>query len=301
MKKDHSHIIGLVCLIITIILFSTFEVTSKFLSPCMRPTQITFTRFLIGGLILLPFTMYKMKQKNIRLSQNTILYIALLGFLNIVVSMGLIQLGLVYANASVSAVLFSINPLFVVLFAKPLLGEHITINKVLGLLLGLLGVSILFMDSITKKTSTLYGLLLILGAALCFALYSVVGKKVMNRNSIGSLEMTTFSFLFGSILMVPLQLAIGVPLIPKIQNVLPQLLYMSVVVTGIAYVLYFEGLSRLDAGAGSMLYFAKPALAALLAALILKETLSIHLVIGIIIIAVGILISQFMHCKQLKQ
>lgn len=290
-QDQRTHLVGIICLTITILLFSTFEVTSKFLSPYMNPLQITFSRFLIGGLVLLPLTVVRIKRRHLKLPLTVFIHCGLLGFINIVVSMGLIQLGLVYTNASVGAVLFSINPLFVVLYARFLLGERITLNKILGLICGVLGAVILSIDSINKKTSTSLGVILILCSAMSFAFYTVLGKKIIN-DSIDSLIVTTFSFLIGSVTLIPIQIILKSPLIPNVEHIVPHLLYMSIFVTGIAYVLYFEGLSRLEAGAGSMLYFAKPAIASVLAVLILKERLSFNLFLGIIIIAIGILISQ---------
>jgi drug/metabolite transporter (DMT)-like permease len=283
--------VGLIFLVITIMLFSTFEVTSKYLAPYMEPTQITFTRFLVGGLVLLPLTMIRMKRKHVHPELKDIMSWIVLGFINVVVSMGLIQLGLVYANASVSAALFSINPLFVLVFARFLLHERITGNKILALILGIAGIIILSLDSIRHKTATLGGLLLILGAAVCFALYTVLGKKLIHGQT-DSLIITTFSFLAGSLFMIPLEGVLGVPLFPNIAPVIPQFLYMAVAVTGIAYVLYFEGLSRLEAGAGTMLYFAKPALASVIAVMLLGESISFSLILGIAVIACGIFLSQ---------
>ena len=294
--KTTGRTIGLIYLIITICLFSTFEVTSKFLSPYMLPTQITFSRFLIGGLILLPFALIRINRNHIKLSILDFIKFGILGIVNIIISMGLIQLGLVYTNASVCAVLFSINPLFVMIFARIVLKEKVTTVKISGLVLGIAGIVILFIDSISQKTSTMLGLLLILASSICFAFYTVLGKKIITKK-VDSLIVTTFSFLIGSVFLIPMQIGMKIAVIPDVSMVIPQLLYMSIIVTGIAYVTYFEGLSRLEAGAGSMLYFAKPALASLLAVFILHEHISIKLVIGIIIIAVGIFIAQMRQKK----
>ena len=283
--------IGLLYLALTIALFSTFEVASKMMSPCLKPTQITFYRFMIGGLVLLPFALVRIAKKKIILTYMDFIKFTILGVVNIVISMGLIQLGLVYANASVCAVLFSINPLFVMLFARFLLNEKITVPKLAGLAFGVAGIVILFLDSMARKTSTLTGLILILASAICFAFYTVLGKKLITEK-VDSLIVTTFSFLIGSVFMIPIQMVIAVPLFPDVSSVIPQLLYMSIMVTGLAYVTYFEGLSRLEAGAGSMLYFAKPALASLLAIIVLHETVGIKLVFVIVFVAVGIFIAQ---------
>lgn len=286
--------VGYLSLIVTICLFSTFEVTSKFLSPHMLPIQISFTRFFLGGLVLLPFAIHRLVRSRIRLRLGDFIKFAVLGLVNIVVSMGLIQLGLVYTNASVCAILFSVNPLFVMLFARIILKESLSLPKIIGLSLGILGLAILFIDSLAQKTSTPFGLLLILGSAICFALYTVLGKRLINKE-LDSLIVTSFSFIIGSAFLIPIQLAMGISLVPDVAAVIPQVLYVSIFVTGIAYVCYFEGLSRLEAGAGSMLYFAKPALASILSVAILHERVGIRLIVGIVVIAMGIFVAQLMR------
>ena len=291
MVQNKSELIGIIYLIITILLFSTFEVTSKLISIYMSSTQITFVRFFIGGIVLLPFTIYRIIIKKIHLGVKSFLSFLLLGVVNIVISMGLVQLGLIYTNASVSAVIFSINPLFVVIFARFLLNENMTKNKIFGICLGVVGVIILFIGRLTDQKMSLIGMLLVLCASICFAFYTVIGKRIINYKY-DSLITNTFSFLLGSICLIPIQLFIHVPIIPEISLIIPQVLYMSIFVTGIAYVLYFEGLSRLDTGAGSMMYFAKPAVASLLAVIILHEHISAILLIGMVVIAIGIFVAQ---------
>lgn len=291
MGKPGSEAVGVLCLAATILLFSSFEVTSKLLSPPLAPLQITLSRFAIGGLALLPFALGRMARRGWRLTGRAAAGAALLGFVNIVVSMGLVQLGISYSSASASAALFSANPLLVVFFARPLLGERITAAKIGGAVLGLSGAAIILGGGFSAGTRDGLGLLLVAGAAAAFALYTVLGKRIIAASGLDSLAVTAFSFVAGSAMLVPIMLAAGVPLVPDAAPVLPQLLYMSLAVTGLAYVLYFEGLSRLEAGAGSMLYFAKPALAAIIAALVLGEKPGWPLFLGMLVIASGILLS----------
>lgn len=283
--------IGLAFLTVTICLFSTFEVTSKFLSPYMLPTQITFTRFFIGGMILLPFAVHRMVRKRGYPSPRDYAKFALLGIVNIVISMGLIQLGLVYTNASVCAVLFSINPLFVSLFARAILHERITARKLAGLVLGIVGMVMLFIDGVASKTSTIFGMSLILASSVFFAFYTVLGKRIITKD-VDSVIVTAFSFVFGSACMIPVQIALNIAIVPNVSAVIPELLYMSLFVTGMAYVTYFAGLSRQEAGAGSMLYFAKPALASLLAGALLHDRIGARMISGMAVIAVGIFVAQ---------
>ena len=93
LTMKNSRLVGILCLSATILLFSTFEVVSKLLSPRMGPVQITFSRFLIGGILLLPLAIWRLRKRTLPWTWRQTGGVCLLGFVNIVVSMGLVQLG----------------------------------------------------------------------------------------------------------------------------------------------------------------------------------------------------------------
>ena len=64
--------------ILTALLFSTMEVACKVAGNDLDPFQLTFIRFLIGGLILLPFGIAEIKKKEIKINHIDILMIILL-------------------------------------------------------------------------------------------------------------------------------------------------------------------------------------------------------------------------------
>jgi len=64
--------------------------------------------------------------------------------------------------------------------------------------------------------------------------------------------------------------------------------WLGVVITGIAYLLYFEGMKHISASRASFYFFLKPALASLLAYLILNEFLSVGQLISVAIIVVSL-------------
>lgn len=135
---------------------------------------------------------------------------SLLGFVNIVVSMGLIQYGLLYATASTSAVIFSSNPVFVALFAWLILNEKIDRTKVVGMVIGIAGVIILFSDRLGISFASAAGPLLIIGSAVVFALYTVLGKRLTIKGT-DSLVMTSLSFIAGSLMLLPAMLIMEIP------------------------------------------------------------------------------------------
>ena len=65
MKKAYGFVV------LTALLFSTMEVACKVAGNDLDPFQLTFLRFLIGGLILLPFGIAEMKKKEIKKHTQT--------------------------------------------------------------------------------------------------------------------------------------------------------------------------------------------------------------------------------------
>jgi len=74
---------------------------------------------------------------------------------------------------------------------------------------------------------------------------------------------------------------------PSLEN-FAFLAYLGLVITGLAYLLYFEGMKKISASKASGYFFLKPALASLFAFLILREKLSGFQIIGIVFIIISL-------------
>ena len=79
----------------TAFLFGTMEVALKLTGSALDPFQLTFLRFLIGGLVLLPFAVGQMKRRQVRLTGHDILILAGVGLIGVTISMSLFQLSIV--------------------------------------------------------------------------------------------------------------------------------------------------------------------------------------------------------------
>jgi drug/metabolite transporter (DMT)-like permease len=288
-------------MVLAVLLFSTFEICSKFLG-FMSPWQITFTRFLVGGLVLLPPALLRMHGRGYSWSVRKTLWAFGLGFINIVVSMGFIQMGLVSADASVTAIIFSANPVFIFLFARLILKERISAKMLTGGLCGVFGISIILF-SLKKggEMTSFTGPLFVALSAFVFALYVVLGKKFIKDSGADSLVVTAFTFMAGSILLAPILLFMDIPLFPDVSRAPFAFLWMSVMVTGAAYVFLFQGLSKLPAAAGSLLYFVKPPIASLFAWVMLGEHLPAATILAMIIILLGVLIASVDSIAPVKE
>lgn len=282
------------------------EIALKLVSGSFNPIQLTFTRFFIGGLFLIPFAIGALHKRHSSISAGDLGYFVFLGFLGTVVSMGLYQLAVQNTKASVVAVLFSCNPVFVTILACFLLKEAIYKNNILALILEVIGTIIIINPFNTKLSVS--GIILTIASTLTFASYGVYGKKKCEKY--GGIVVTCFGFLFGSLEMLAL---IGLSHITPIANyfssnglsifaniplftgytlsTLPIISYIFIINTGVGYACYFKSMEETSAQTTSLVFFFKPILAPILAFLLLHEAIPFNMLMGILFILFGSLSS----------
>lgn len=275
---------GYILLGITICIFSTLEVVTSTLKGLIDPLQLTFLRFLIGGAVLLPWVIKKRE----KFQSRDLLFFLCLGILNIFISMGSLQLSINMGKASTAAILISSNPIFVVLFSSIILKEKVTKRKIVCILLGIVGITlIIYKGNVGGDTAASLALAVI--ASLTFGLYTVLGK--LKSEGISSITMICLSSIFGSLMYIPVLLLKGIPLFYIPQGTLLEILYLGVFLSGIAYITYMEALKILTASKGAMVFFLKPAVASILAMVFLGERLSLKTVAGMLLVLVGVLVN----------
>lgn len=297
---------GILYILLSTVLFSTMEITLKVVSGNFNPVQITFIRFIIGSIVLIPLSLRGLKVRKCLLKKGDFIFFALTGFICVVVSMVIYQSAILYSPASVVAVLFSCNPVFVILFAFLLLHEKIYGHTIVSLLVSITGILVIMNPF--SLTGGALGFILTIISAVTFALYSVLGRKRSERY--GGIALTCFSFLFGSIEMLVLILIskinavsallmrsglksfADIPILKGINlHTLPSLIYIGVFVTGLGYAFYFLAMEATSASTASLVFFIKPALAPILALILIREPITITMAAGIVFILVGSLIS----------
>lgn len=298
--------IGYVYIALTTFLFSTMEIMLKKVGGDFSPIQICLSRFLVGGLVLLPFARKSLKEREITIEKSHIIEFIILGFICVVLSMSFYQLAILNTKASVVAVLFSCNPVFTVIFAYLILREEIHKNNIISLVLQVIGI-IFIINPLNTKLS-IKGIVFTLLAAITFSLYAVRGKKMCSK--FGGITVTCGSFIFGSLEMISLVLISKIDFIfgnmnISIINLFSQvnlfegyamnnilyIIYIYIFITGIGFVLYFRSMEETSTSTASLVFFFKPVLSSILAFIILKETIPLNMIIGILFIIIGSIVS----------
>lgn len=307
---------GYIFIALATVLFSSMEVALKFVAGQFNPIQMTFSRFLVGGIVLLPLALRALKKRGVKLDGKALRTYALVGACGICLSMSLYQLAVTRVNASVVSVLFSSNPIFVTLFAFLMLKEAISKHQIAGLVLDILGI-ICIINPFELKLDPV-GVVCVLGATLLFSLYGVLGKKQSAR--FGGVVTTCFGFLFGAAELMALAALTHVPAVASaltgaglelFANIpfftgytlksLPIVLYVFLCVTGGGFASYFMAMERTSAQQTSLVFFFKPALAPILAFLILHEEIPFNMIIGIVLILCGSMVSLLPGLRALRK
>ncbi|MDP5255298.1 MULTISPECIES: DMT family transporter [unclassified Vibrio] len=302
---------GYFCILISTLFFSSIEIVLKLVSADFNPLELNFLRFAIGSAMLFPLALRSLKRLNMRIEARHWPRFLFTGFLCVVVSMTCFQLAISYTQASIVAILFSCNAVFVIPLAHVLLKQTMNWVSVGSLLLSVVGMIFILNPEHMPNTT---GVILALLSALAFALYGITGQVGQKKYGYNGLVLTFFSFFAGSLEMLLLMSLTHLPIVsegltslglaqfsqlPIIAGIswqsLPTLIYLGIFATGFGYACYFMAMERTSAATTSVIFYIKPALAPILALPILGEVLHINTVIGIGFIIAG---SALMLCAK---
>ncbi|MEG0391188.1 MAG: DMT family transporter [Anaerovoracaceae bacterium] len=279
MKKVYVYVL------ITAFLFGTMEVSLKVAGGGMDSFQLTFLRFAIGGILILPLAVAEVKKNKTKIKGKDLVWLLLLGIVCIPVSMLFFQLGVERSNAATAAVLFCINPLFTMVIAHFFAGERMNKQKGVAFIIGLLGIIFMIRPWEIQEGNTILGMGFTLFASLTFSIYTVMGKKSIEK--LGIMVQTGISFIFGSVVLLVIILAMDKPVMEGVSDNLLLVAYIGIFVTGLGYWCFFQAIKYSDASTGSVAFFIKPAIAPVIAVVILHEQLLWNTLLGIALILVA--------------
>lgn len=275
---------GLAYAILTALVFTTLEPVSKLIAHQVTPYAITFWRFIIGSVLLLPFAIIKIRKENIHITLKDIGIMTLMGGIFVCIIMVALQSAVKAADSpSIISMIFSTNSVFTIVFAAFILKEKITKNKIVAVILCSVGI-ILCTDfsSRTNLTSAVLGIF----AAITFSIYTALSKKYMSK--VSGIIQTSITFFAGSIVLLAILLISGVDVSPKMEiKPLSILLYLGIIVTGIGYWSYFRGVEKGGSIIGSLAFFIKPILTPFATFIINGITPDIKVFAALIFIAIG--------------
>ncbi len=224
-------------------------------------------------------------------SRRERLALLVVGVMNTAVPFTLITWGEQDIDSGLATVLNATTPLFTLVIAHAALSdEHITPQKVGGLLAGFVGVALLASrDATSTSPNPFSGQLAVLVASFCYALSAVVIRRYLR--GVDPFTTAGGSLIIGGIVMVVLTLSITRPL-PDVAalgtEALLAVITLALVNTVIAYFLFYHLIDVWGATRTTLVTYVMPPVGVTLGALFLDEPVDWKIVAGAALILAGI-------------
>ena len=218
--------------------------------------------------------------------------LCMIGVCGIAVNQVCFLIGLSLTSASHAALVIGLTP-FMVLFLAWFRGqEAFTSNRAIGLAVAVCGMLLLQKPSASAQTASLLGDVLILGAGLSFAVYTVFGKELAAEH--GGMAVIAVSYAAGAIFLLPMTLffASRFDFSQVSAAAWWAFGYMSVVSSVLCYIGWAYALKRLSASRLTAFSYLQPLVATLLALPMLGEPITAALVSGGGLIMAGVFLSE---------
>jgi drug/metabolite transporter (DMT)-like permease len=216
-------------------------------------------------------------------------HLFVMGVVNIAIPFTLITFAEQVVDSSLASVINSAVPLFVIVIAALFLrDEQITVNRLVGLVVGFFGVAILVgLDITNLGSANTLGEIALLGATISYAIGAVYSKAHVHglRPMIPALFQVFFGFLVVSVLALLTEHPFAAVPVPE---ALFAVVWLGLLGSGLAYLSYFRILQRWGATRASMVAYLLPVVGIALGALVLQEPIAPSTFLGTALVIGGI-------------
>ena len=249
----------------------------------LDPIVVVCARVGIAAVVLLPIAIQRGVLGKLR---GRVLAIAALACVQIVGPFVLISYGEQHIASSLTSLLIAADPMLVALFAlrfDP--GERVTGLRLVGLLIGMVGVITLLGLDASGDGQRLLGATLVLLAAAGYA----AGALLIKRPAIAalpSLGVVAVECTTATVVLLPLAVTRLPAKIPGL-GVIASLLVLGLLCTALAYLIFFALVAEVGASRATVITYVNPAISVLLGVTLLGESLNAVIIVGFLLIIAG--------------
>ncbi len=280
-------------MIALVIMFGSAFMFTKISVQAYPPSVVAAGRIIIAALVLIIFSIIR-KDSFSFLKHHWPLLIAL-AFFGSCLPFYLISWGQQTVDSGIAGILMAIMPLTTIVLAHFfVVGEKLTTNRVIGFVLGFVGIVVLFgpsaLENYDSDVGRLIAMLAILLGAVSYAVNTIIAKRLPNESFVA---LSAAVLTIASILMLPAIFFTGQawPLsTDSIEFVF--LVLLGIFPTALATVIYFAVIARVGPSFLSQINYLIPVWAVIIGVLFLNEKIGLNAIVALVIILAGIAIAQ---------
>ncbi len=288
--NKNKRLLGHVLALLTAIVWGTSFISTKQLLTDLSPFEILFLRFAIGYIALWILYPKRLKFTDWR----TEISIFLAGLSGVTVYFLAENYALTYTYASNVSLLVSVAPLLTGVLAHFFLSDKLKKNFMIGFVVAIIGIALVSFSGTTVLKLNPKGDLLAVGAALLWAIYSIIIQNVAGKK-INILTLTRRIFFYGLVTMIPLMFYLDFSVTKEtllVPTNLLNLLYLGVVSSAICYITWNKAMEILGAVVASTYIYIIPVVTVIFSFFILDEKITVYMLSGIVLVLSGLILSQ---------
>ena len=273
------HALFLLCLI-----WGFNFVAMKVATDYFTPELFVTYRFALGSAVLLIFAYFR---KLPLPPKNLWIWLIITGAFQISIGSAILQNCFKYLDAGLVSVLNYTMPIWVTILARFFLNESLSLKKIFGIVLSIIGVVILMNVEISGNFSAM---LLALSAAIFWAIGNVIMKAKLSK--LNPIILTTWQMTIAAIL-----LAIYTALFVTVEvhwtfTAVASLLYNGVIASAFAFFLWAYVLANMEASKASISVLGVPVVGVISGVIFLGESITFTMIFGILLVMLGIILVQ---------
>jgi drug/metabolite transporter (DMT)-like permease len=268
----------------------TFPI-AKYGLAIIEPFTFAFYRFVLSALILLGIT--RLRSRTPPIEKKDFRKILGLGFLIIPFNQTAYLYGQKLTGAGHGALLFATVPIWIFLGGLLYLKEKFIFRRAVGVVLGLIGVTIIMTSgAIELGSEYLLGDVIILIAVLAWSAYTILGRPLVLKY--GAFRVTAYALASGSAMYFPFGLyrAVIFDYNAATLGAWLTVIYVALGVSVAAYVLWYWLLKYMEATKIAVFHNLQPVVASGVAFIFLGEPIGWPFIIGGIVVLTGVLITE---------
>ena len=295
--KNHEKLTGYLFALFTIAVWGSTFISSKKLLSVYTPSQIMLTRFLLAYCAL-----RLLRPRKLALTWKQEASFFLLGLSGCSIYFYTENTALTYTLASNVSIIVAAAPIFTAILAHFAGEERFRRSTLWGFLVAFTGVVLVVCNGTFVLKLNPRGDFLALAAAACWAVYSVLLRRV--SQGLDPILVTRRTLFWGAVTAAPMVLLEGAPyptaplLTPVVAG---NFLFLGLIGSGLCYVLWNKAFRLLGVVATNNFIYLNPFVTIVVARIFLDEPISPLALLGAVLITVGVVVSQRPSKKQMEK
>ena len=295
--KNREKLTGYLFALFTIVVWGSTFISSKKLLTVYTPSQIMLTRFLLAYCAL-----WLLRPRKLTLTRKQEAAFFLLGLSGCSIYFYTENTALTYTLASNVSIIVAAAPIFTAILAHFAGEERFRRSTLWGFLVAFTGVVLVVCNGTFVLKLNPRGDFLALAAAACWAVYSVLLRRV--SQGLDPILVTRRTLFWGAVTAAPMVLLEGAPyptaplLTPLVAG---NFLFLGLIGSGLCYVLWNKAFHLLGVVATNNFIYLNPFVTIVVARIFLDEPISPLALLGAVLITVGVVVSQRPSKKQMEK